>query len=447
MLSWMALLPGSAPALDALSLAWWALQFTPRVALLDEAVVLELRASERLFGGAQALKRQVVQGAAQWGCTQWACAPTALAALAWARHGPRTPGVSRLDHLPLRTISAVRHHEATLSQLGCRTLGQVRGLPRDGLSRRFGAPLLHALDQAHGLKPEAFEWLQLPERFDARLELPGRVDTAAALVFAARRLLQPLCAWLAGRHSGIRAMTWRWQHDYHQRDVARQGELVVRLSDASRDLDRLHRLLAEHLNRTMLGGPVAELSLHADEVEALAIDSACLFQEHDADGLSAAPDGLASPAAQRRQREALSTLLDRLSARLGKARVKQGEVLADHRLELAQHWFPAVDVGTLTTAQGKVDAPLEDHPQPGWVLPQPLPLAMNGGTPEAPVYQGPLRLLSGPHRVEAGWWDGQAVTRDYHLAHSEQAGMLWVFQERPAGAAQQGPWFLHGIFA
>lgn len=444
MLLWIALLPGEVspsstdPALDALSLAWWALQFTPRVALLDEGVVLEVQASQRLFGGSQNLKRLIVQGAAMLGWTRWACGPTALATLARARHG-RTRSGNRLDQLPLSTISAVRAHEATLSRLGCQTLGDVRRLPRHGMSRRFGAALLLALDQAQGIKPEAFEWVQLPPRFDARLELPGRVDNAASLVFAARRLLQGLCAWLAGRHSGVRSLTLRWQLDYHRRDAERQGELVMRLSEVSRNLDRLHRLLAEHLSRTSLGGPVGDLSLHADEVEALPLDSDCLFQEHSTLSLGAGPDALASPAAQRQQREALSTLLDRLSARLGKDQVRQAVLQADHRIEHTQRWVPAADQTPGATGASMPSAAhqaVADHPQPAWLLAEPQALSLN-----------PLQLLAGPHRVEAGWWDGQSVARDYYVAHNEQAGLLWVFRERHVHEQQSSPLFLHGVFA
>ena len=443
MLLWIALLPGEAPpsasgdqALDAVSLAWWALQFSPRVALLDEGLVIEVQASQRLFGGSQNLKRLVVQGAANLGWTRWACGPTALATLARARHG-RTRSGNRLDQLPLYTISAVRAHESTLSRLGCQTLGDVGRLPRHGMSRRFGAALLLALDQAHGLKPEAFDWVQLPERFDVLLALPGRVDNAAALVFAARRLLQPLCAWLAGRHSGVRSFTLRWQLDFHGRDVDKQGELVVRLSELSRDLERLHRLLAEHLNRTTLGGPVDELSLHADEVEPLALDSDCLFQEHQTQGLGAGPDALASPAAQRQQREALSTLLDRLSARLGKDRVRQAVVQADHRIENTQRWIPAVDKSpTSPSATPDPNQAIADHPQPAWLLAKPQALTQHN-----------LQLLAGPHRVEAGWWGGQSVARDYYLAHTDQAGLLWVFCERHLLDTPSTRLFLHGIFS
>jgi protein ImuB len=63
-------------------------------------------------------------------------------------------------------------------------------------------------------------------------------------------------------------------------------------------------------------------------------------------------------------------------------------------------------------------------------------------------------LLAGPHRVEGAWWDrtlcdGQQVTRhvarDYWLAWSEHAKLLWVFQTR-LPHAEEAAWFLQGYF-
>jgi protein ImuB len=90
-------------------------------------------------------------------------------------------------------------------------------------------------------------------------------------------------------------------------------------------------------------------------------------------------------------------------------------------------------------------------PQPTFLLPEPLELAVKANRP---LYQGPLQLLVGPHRVEGGWWhrsgtraEAQSlnVARDYWVALSAHAGVLWVFQTRLAG--DQGAWFLHGVFA
>lgn len=92
-------------------------------------------------------------------------------------------------------------------------LQRVPNLPRGGLSRRFGAGMLAALDQAYGLRPDEHPWVEPAEHFHARLELMSRVDVAAAMVFGARPLLLQLCGWLAARRSGVRAYTLSWCHD------------------------------------------------------------------------------------------------------------------------------------------------------------------------------------------------------------------------------------------
>jgi protein ImuB len=65
-------------------------------------------------------------------------------------------------------------------------------------------------------------------------------------------------------------------------------------------------------------------------------------------------------------------------------------------------------------------------------------------------------LLAGPHRIEAGWWgetSDSLTVRDYYLASSPGAGLLWVFKTRPAAhevalaSTPPSPWFLHGLFA
>ena len=138
--SWIALLPAASPehgGLGALHLGWWALQFTPRVALLEEAVVLEVQASERLFGGAAQLWQKVCREAHGLGVRSAAHAGTAHAALALARThqglGPdmllnvpmsaslNTQLSTQLAPLPLHGLSAVGQHAETLHRLGCRT--------------------------------------------------------------------------------------------------------------------------------------------------------------------------------------------------------------------------------------------------------------------------------------------------------------------------------------
>ncbi|MCW7537404.1 DNA polymerase Y family protein [Aquabacterium sp. A7-Y] len=446
---------GSAPAAQdpqqQLAVGWWALQFTPRVCLLDEAVLLEVHASLRLFGGARALLKRVGPEARELGCVAVARAPTALAALALARAGRRVPvgaqraepggaaprgWVARLDAAPLSALSATGWHEGLLERLGCRRLGDLRALPRAGLARRCGAELLEALDQAYGERPERCDWLALPEVFDARLELPGRIEEAGALMFAARRLLLQLCGWLAARQAGVRRCVLRWRHDFHRPGVDDAGELELRTAETTRDPEHLCRLLGELLARVALAGPVGELGLRADATEPLASGTRTLPLEA----------GRLTP---REQGESLAQLVERLTARFGAERVLRPVPQSDHRPEAMQRWLPA-DAWQPPAALPTEAAPSR-APQPGWLVREPLPLPLKR---ERPQHAGaPLQLLSGPHRVEAGWWEVQggpgAVARDYFIAWSERAGLLWVYREG-VGAATPGPghsgWFLHGVF-
>ena len=52
-------------------------------------------------------------------------------------------------------------------------------------------------------------------------------------------------------------------------------------------------------------------------------------------------------------------------------------------------------------------------------------------------------LLSGPERIESGWWDGGDVQRDYYVAQRYRAARVCGSTANARGARR---WFLHGIF-
>jgi len=412
------------------ALGWLALSFTPRVARLEEAVVAEVSSSLRLFRGARALRERLQAEAQQAGLAlgAQAWAPTALGALALARcpESSRQGRLSeRLDALPLSALSAAQAHHAMLARLGCRHLGELRRLPRPALARRFGPALLTALDQAYGELPEVHSWLTLPDRFDARLELPYRVEHAPVLLHFAETLLRQLCAFLCARHAGVRALRLAWQYDaMRPRDVDSSGELSIATADTTRDMRRLSRLLAEHLGRTTLAAPAGEIRLSADTVLPL-------------EELSA---GLLPGANEPQERTTTNALLERLSVRLGPDHVREGRLHEDHRLDRMQSWhaWPAPPATAVRPPPG---------PQPTWLVEPPQPLRCD--VREQPTYCGPLSLISGPHRIETGWWQGHAgmQARDYFVYRSATRGLLWVYHQRPSSNAPDSGWFLHGVFA
>ncbi len=505
---WIALLPlpyAEAPEVpgqdEALRLwSWRALQFTPRVALADGVVVLEISASERLFGGRRVLLRQLFEQNQPNPIVEWSQGATSLVAigrllerLQARQHGAPGPAATPPAHLPLAALAAARPHQPTLQRLGCRTWGDLRALPRGGLVRRFGDGLLDALDQAFGDKPELYPWLVLPEAFDEPLELPAHVENASALLFGARRLLALLHAWLQARRQGALVLRLGWQMD-RRRNGPTDDHLLVRTAEPTLDMAHFERLLAEHLAHVTLAAPAIALRLATVETAPLPGASASLLLE------------------DRRQGDSLHQLVERLSARLGAAQVQRVEPRADHRPERMQVWSAAVDAPQLiannhhnTLGSGQkslkiskkkatkppaaagsgagapdarsVVAELAEilHPgqppkpraagskvasatlqpdalYPTWLLATPQRLAVQR---HRPLYQGPLTLLAGPQRIEAAWWEpdatgtaaAPAALRDYFVARSAQAGLLWIYRERLAQAGAQPGWFLHGLFA
>lgn len=419
------------------TLACWAGSFTSEVSLaLPDALLLEVRGSLRLFGGIEALLARILgELAAQGHATKAALAPTPYAALWLAaaagageacepgedrrRAGVHAAGVPRclklsdlsdaLAPLPLDVLSLDAAQRRRLAGFGVRRIGDLLGLPRSGLARRFGAGFVTLLAQALGELPDLRRRYRFPETFRQSLELPARVEDAARLLFAARRLVHILCGRLAARSSGVARCELLLEHE---RGSATALELFF--ASATRDPERIARVLRERLERLPLPAPVERLVLAAESPEPLPGRESGLFGEN------AAAEGVMS-------------LVERLRARLGEGSVHALALRSEHRPELASVPSNHVD--------GSVA--LLPAPRPCWLLAQPQPLAEIDGCPQR---NGPLKLLAGPERIESGWWDAGEenalgeVRRDYFVAFSRQHEWLWIFRDTDR-------WFLHGFFA
>lgn len=430
--------------------AWWALQFTPLVARMEDALVLEVSASERLFGGRQPLLDQLLKPKWPLALMKYEHGATSLVAFGRLQCSGEGAGHAvPIDALPLSTLVAARTHLPTLARLGLSTWGQLRALPRGALVRRFGAGLVDALDCAYGQRAEIYPWLTLPEVFDAPLELLSSVESAPALLFGARRLLAQLQVWLRARQRGVLALELLWELDARRSNALHvdahhhggsQGRLELRTAQPTQDMQHLARLLAEQLERVTLPAPVLHLRMRSLQTQGLSGESASLLPEDV------------------RRGDNLHQLLERLSARLGAEQVRRVHLQADHRPEHMQRWvaatenaikFRAVDPYS-TRARGQNDSKLLGWQalHPTWLLATPQRLGVHQGCPH---YQGPLTLLVGPQRLEAGWLEGDAALRDYYVARSAIAGLVWVYCERLGGQGAvgqgQASWYLHGLFA
>ncbi|HOB67453.1 DNA polymerase Y family protein [Ottowia sp.] len=455
------------------ALGWWALQFTPHVAWVDEALLLEVSGSLRLWGGPRALLRRIHESnpaLVDVESSQAAIGIIALAMLRQRMQGRPLPA-RRPAALPLATLTAARPHVALLSRLGLRTWGDVHALPRAPMVRRFGPDLRRALDIAWGLAPESYLWLTLPDRFDQSLELPARVEDAPALLWAASRLLASLQVWLRARQQGVLAFELAWTLDLKRldgRELPPTQSLVIRTAEAQQAMAHLRRLLAERLARTPMLAPATWLRLRSLDTAPWGAPSVSFLPEDQRTG------------------DPLHVFIERVGARLGPASVQTPTLRADHRPECMQGWRPAQKALPSVAARQRQQAPAKpsrkrgelpvlasskaDTPQshdthlpdalaPTWLLREPLPLELQADG--QPCHGGPLRLLTGPRRVEAGWWpqapdqaqhdSPRPAARDYYIAQNPAAELLWIYRERATsarhGAGAQPRWFLQGLYA
>jgi protein ImuB len=490
--------PAAAITAEAAQLAVCAISlgFTPRVALCGNAVVLEVSGSLRLFGGLHKLAALLEANlhaffkqnslVAHIVRAQAATSLIAVGRLHLVRAGRNLP--ARIADMPMHTLAATHLHLAVLERTGCRTWGDLLALPRDGVARRFGAPLLAALDQARGALPETYLWRVLPDQFEQKIELDALVIHTPALMTGVNALLVQLHAWLLGRQSGLCALQLIWHLD-RRRDVPPTGELVIRTAQPAQDLQHVARLISERLNQVVLSAPVHSITLASLETVSLrnaAAATASLLMEPRQQGASAVQ------------------FIERLSARLGAASIQVWQPQADHRPEAMQRWVTAghddnrnaIESGAarariysatgikdsnkstaLTPSpsgrrQGWGQAPQHRQPErtrlpqaaantdalfPTWLLHQPLKLASKAG---APHYQGALVRLAGPQRLEATGWltssegggqpDIAPALRDYFIYRSSQGVLLWIYTERLALTGRdrlQRDWYLQGVFA
>lgn len=408
--------PAERAALEGLAL--WAGQFTSLVHLVaPRGLVLEVGASLTLLGGLKRLHARVLGESRALGYTpRLAVAPTPLGTWLLARAGVQQcvtalsalPGC--LAEVPLSALDLPAETRAALTEMGLRTFGDCRRLPRADLARRLGPELVHTLDRALGKRADPRRPWIAPPRFERRLSLPGPVTEVEALLFAAHRLLLELAGFLAGRGSGVQGLTLELQ---------RRGKpaipLVLELVAPARDPQHLSSLLRERLMRLELGAGsegIEALCLRAEDLQPLAPQNLDLF------------------AGDTRAGRAGTAWIERLRARLGAPAVYGLTAIPDHRPERA--WRACAPAESTLPVMASAARPL-------WLLPHPRPLETVNG---APWLGGALRLHARPERIESGWWDGGAVARDYFMAQNPEGETFWIYRERHG----EPRWFLHGVF-
>ena len=437
-----------------LPVAHAALAFTPNVSLQPalepgraaDTVLLEVQASLRYFGGIDRLLQRLRATIEPLGhALRVATAATAHGAAVLARvEAPplcATIEATRqaLAKAPVWLLGPGRAHWEALQGMGLRQIGDLLSLPRAGLARRFGEALLADLDAALGHRADPREPIVPARMFDSRLELFARADSSEQVLHGAQVLLARLVAWLAAQHAFVRRFRLLMHHEtrWQQGDRTPQATaLEIALAEPARDSAHLLVLLRERLAQVQLPAPTLELALQAEDIVKRAAPNNELFPTRQSED------------------EGLTRLIERLQARLGAGQVQRLVAVPDHRPERASRLQGDAIVrpaGAEQRGTRRAHAPATaaqtraPSARPVW-LQAPEPLAERNARP---LLDGrPLGLLSGPERIEGGWWDEALAERDYFIAEAADGALVWIYRARLPLSASGGEsgWFLHGRF-
>ncbi len=382
---------------------------------------LELGASHALFGGHAALLARIEAGLAQLGYShRCALAPSPAAAALLARAPEHTERCvftraqlrTQLESLPLSWLEQPAQVVAALQSAGLRCIGEVLALPAAALARRFGPQCCRYLAQLTGEASDPRPAWRLPDVYRARCEFDQDVHDTTALLFPLQRLLQEFQGYLRARDCSVQCFTLELEH--HRTAAGTIGthsevtRVTIGLSAPAREAARFLLLARERLQCLALAAPIRALRLTADEFTAPCIVQADLF------------------GGEAQQFGQLTHLLDRLRARLGKQAVRGYRCQADHRPERA--WRAIMPEQAASSAAADAAA-WRHRARPAALLPSPQHIP------------APRQILSGPERIESGWWDGADAMRDYYVARADDGSRQWVFHD-----LSDGHWYLQGLW-
>lgn len=443
------------PAKDARtleSLARWASRYSPSLNVDGaDGLWLDVTGVTHLFGGELELLADLGSRLARLGFrARLGCAGTLGAASALARFGQKSPFIAASGSLPDTLapfpVEALRLEADTvllLRRLGLKRIGQLYGLPRASLERRFHSKeaaenVLRRLDEALGRRKETHAPLLPEQDFVARLSYSEPLISHDGVLASLDRLADELCNMLISAGVGARRVVlWAARTD------GSSISLEAGLSAPSATAAHLVRLLKEKLNTVDMGFGVDLMTFAALRVDNL---------HPEQTDLSATT-----------RKPGPEKLIDTLGSRLGAHAVRRLFPQESHIPELAQSTQGAF--AKMPTWNGNSgDSSLEKPQRPLLLLATPESVTVMAEIPEGPPLRFTWRRVNrrvtkaeGPERIAPEWWrtfDGSPIerTRDYYRIEDEDGCRYWVFreglyQERDEAREDNPPrWFLHGVF-
>ena len=424
-------------------IAEWCDRFTPFVAADPPGgLILDITGASHLFGG-EAAMLELVHGkiAAQGFSVQAAIAGTSSAARALARFAPGHitaigTEAESLARLPVAALGGDEKTIAALYRAGLKNIGQVRHRERDELAARFGKAFVTRLETLLGQHDEPVNPRRPLPDLMAEQRFAEPIITQDAITASLLSLAGSLGEVLEKRGLGLRQL----EASFFRADgVVRR--IALRLGGASRDAERVLRLLQEKLDT--LHDPLDPgFGFDVIRLEALLAEKA-----------QASAVSLDSHEQARRE---IQHLVDRLSVRHGEARIQRFVAQDTHIPEAQSVGVPAQDRDFMgdpwPRRRRESDPPL--RPLRLFEKPEEINVPFATAPDGAPAFfrwrraQFDVAHAEGPERIAMEWWKQQKPTRDYFRVETRDGQRFWLYRDGLYARAGFHPrWYLHGIFA
>ncbi|XOV80079.1 MAG: DNA polymerase Y family protein [Aestuariibacter sp.] len=291
------------------------------------------------------------------------------------------------------TNKAVQH----LKRVGVRQIGDLAQLPLSEIARRFDIQVLTYIGRLLGELQHSVAFYHPEKQFQRRIELLYDITDSDKLLAPLKHLLESLEQFLKVREQ----ISQELQITLIQRETT---NINVTLSAA----EGLYRaghwfpLLALKLESIQLQAPVCAVAIRAQQVRPHEAPNPDLFQG-------------------KQSTLSYGQLIAILQAKLGDNAVNAVTLENDYRVEHSSRY---ISPGTHPEQSIK---PQSNRPL--FILPQPVHLTDK------------VSIVSGPERIEWGWWDKYPVFRDYFIARCSDGRWCWVFR------TPEQHWYLQGYFS
>ncbi len=436
-------------------------RYTPTIAMdAPQGLILDTTGCDHLFGGEGGLADDLEQRMRHLGVTvRHAYAATPEGARALARHsgGPAHDEDAAIRRLPVAALELEDDATLALRRAGLKTIGDVARRPMSAIAARFGADAVMAIRRMTGdadsvLAPRrVVPPLMVERRFAEPL---ARTETALTVLV---ELAEEAAEILEQRHQGGRRFEARF---FRTDGLVRR--LTVETGAPTRDVTSLMRLFRERIDN--LNDPI-DPGFGFDLLR---------FAVQFSESLETSQLRLEGGEVGEAQ---VTALVERLSTRLGRGRVRRFAARDTHLPEQAEFALPALDPAP---AQGW-DMPVEGEPplRPIHLFDPPQPIEVLGAeVPDGPPrrfrwrrMQHEILRYEGPERIGGQWWrqrpvpvllkdekgqehlryalgDDPTHTRDYYRVEDHRGRRFWLFRLGFYQADKPVPrWYLHGLFA